>query len=196
MQNLYYCFPAAKIATSTSTSRLAIIPTMDKIMTNFEIPCKLGTDNGLPFSSQNFANFGKHMGFEHTRVTPYAPCANSAVNHFMRNQGKVFKTSHINDHNWKTVLQHFLCSYRATPHCTTGHSSEQLLFNNRQNKTRLPNLTINTELFRHKEVQENEQCQSRSETKTDNKAYVKTANLQTGNKVVCWQPRPNKLTSG
>ena len=85
VQNLYYCFPAAKTATSTSTSRSAIIPTMDKIMTNFEIPCKLGTDNGLPFSSQNFANFGKHKGFEHTRVTPYAPCANSAVNHFMRN---------------------------------------------------------------------------------------------------------------
>ena len=194
VQCLYSRFPAIETVTSASAS--GIILAMDKIMTNFDIPDKLGTDNGPPFSSQYIANFAKHMGFEHTRVTPYAPWANGTVKHFMRNLGKVPKTSHINDHNLKTALQRFLCYYRATPYYTTGYPPAQLLFNNRQYKTRLPSAKINADLFRQKEVQENDQCQkAEAKQKADNKAYVKTANLQTGDKVLRQQPRRTKLTS-
>ena len=52
-------------------------------MTNFGIPYKLGTDNGPPFSSQDFAKFAQHMGFDCTRVAPYALWANNTVEHFM-----------------------------------------------------------------------------------------------------------------
>ena len=136
------------------------------------------------------------MGFEHTRVTSYAPWPNRTVEHFMRNLGKVLKTSQIDDHNSNTSLQCFLRSYRATPHCTMGYPPAQLLFKNRKYNTRLPNATINTDLFQHKEVQENDQRhKAETKRKADNKAYVKTANLQTGNKVLCRHPRQNKLKS-
>ena len=60
----------------------------------------------------------------------------------------------------------------------------QLLFN-RQYKTQLPNTKINTDLFQHKEVQENNQCQKvKAKRKAKNKEYVKTANLQTSDKVL------------
>ena len=108
LQCLYSCFPAVEIVTSTSAS--AIILAMDKIMTSFRIPYKLGTDNGLPFNGQDFANFAKRMSLELTRATPYVPWANGTVEHFMRNLGKVLKTSYIDDHNWKTTLQCFLHS--------------------------------------------------------------------------------------
>ena len=114
----------------------------------------------------------------------------------MRNVRTVFKTSHIHDHNWKTTLQRFLCSYRATLHCTMGYPPAQLLFNNRQYKTRLPNATINADLFPHKEVQQNNQRQKAEvKLKANNKAYVKTANLQTVCKVLSQQPRQAKVTS-
>ena len=109
----------------------------------------------------------------------------------------MLKTSHINDHNCKTSLQQFLCSYRATPHCSTGYPPAQILFNNRQYKTHLPNSSINIDLFRHKEVQENDQCQKAVvKRRADSKAYMKTANLQIDDKGLCQQPRRNKLTSG
>ena len=47
-------FPAVKIITTTSTS--AITPAMDKIMTNFCIPYKLGTDNGPSFNLKILLN--------------------------------------------------------------------------------------------------------------------------------------------
>ena len=113
-------------------------------------PYKLNTDNATPFNSQDFANFAKHKGLEHTKITPYALGANDTVDHFMRNLWKVLKTSHINNHNWKTTLQCFLCLYGTTLHCITEYPLTQLLFN----KTQLPNLTINTDLLQHKEVTE------------------------------------------
>ena len=114
----------------------------------------------------------------------------------MINLGKVLKTSHINDHNWKTSLQCFLGSYRATLHCTTSYPPTKLIFNKRLYKTRLHSATINTDLFRHKEVQENDHRQNaETKRKPNNRAYVKTANLQTDDNVLCQQPRPNKLKS-
>ena len=113
-------------------------------------PYKLNTDNAMPFNSQDFANFAKHKGLEHTKITPYALGANDTVGHFMRNLRKVLKTSHINNHNWKTTLQCFLCLYGTTLHCITEYPLTQLLFN----KTQLPNSTINTDLLQHKEVME------------------------------------------
>ena len=58
------------------------------------------------------------------------------------------------------------------------------------------NATINTDLFQHKEVQVNVQGQKvAAKQKADRKAYVKIYNLQTGGKVLCRQPRQNKLIS-
>ena len=85
------------------------------------------------------------MGFEQTRLTPYAPWGHGTVDHSMINLGKVLKTSHTDDHKWKTSLKHFLRSYRVTPHCTLGYPPAQLLFNNTQYKTRLPNATVKTQ---------------------------------------------------
>ena len=83
MQCLYPYFPVAEIVISRSAS--AIILAMYKIMTSFGIPYKLGTDNGPPFNNQDFANFAKHMGYQRTRVTLYAPWTKGMVEHFMRN---------------------------------------------------------------------------------------------------------------
>lgn len=150
MYGLYSHFLAAEIVTSTSAS--AIIPTMGKIINNFRIPSKLDTDNGSPFNSHDFSNFAKCMGFEHTRATPYTPWANGTVKYVMRNLGKVLKALHIDNHDWKMALQSFLHFYRATTDSIMGYPSVQLLFINRQHKTRLPKSTINTDLFRHKKV--------------------------------------------
>ena len=151
MYGLYSHCLAVDIVTSTSAS--AIIPTMDKIINNFGIPYKLGTDNGRPFHSHDLSNFAKRMGFEHTRVTPYAPWANGTVKYFMRNLGKVLKALHIDDHNWKMALQSFFISTEPRDIASWAtYPSVQLLFINRQHKTRLPKSIINTDLFRLKKV--------------------------------------------
>jgi Integrase core domain. len=78
-----------------STSAEAVIPAIDCILTDFGIPHKMGTDNGPPFSGYIFEKFAKKMGFKHVKVTLYAPWANATLEHFMRNLGKVLKTSNV-----------------------------------------------------------------------------------------------------
>ena len=151
VQCLYSYFSAIEIVTSTSTS--SIIPAMDMIMTNFSIPNKLGTDNGPPFNSQDFANFAKHMGFKHTTVTPYTPWENNMVEHFMRNLGKSskhhtsmitsvrqpFNVSFVLTEPWQTLLRctHQFSFYSTTDNtkldCPTQQSS-QTCFDTRKSK--------------------------------------------------------------
>ena len=99
---------------------------MDNIMTNFGIHCKLGADNGPPFKSQDFANFAKHMGFKHTRVTPHAPWAKGTVEYFTKNLVKVLKTSHIDYHNWRQPFNVF--AIPTEPHRTVPWGTHQRSF--------------------------------------------------------------------
>ena len=191
VQCLYSRFPAVEIVHSTSAA--AIIPAMDKIMTNFGIPYKLGTDNGPPFNGGEFTNFSKQMGFRHTKVTPYAPWANGTVEHFMRNLGKVLKTSNIEGSSWKTALQTFLRSYRATPHATTGQPPAKLMFNGRDFKTRLPSAVDNPTLIDHQTVKHRDAEQkSKQKERADKKKHAKPQNLHRGDKVLCRQRQTNK----
>lgn len=169
---------------------------MDKILAAFGIPYKLGSDNGPPFNSQQFATFAKQKGFKHIHVTPYAPWANGTVEHFMRNLGKVMKTSTVTGGSWRTELTKFLQAYRATPHTMTGFSPAHLLFNGRPYKTRLPTAIQPTEYVNSKEVQENDRNRkAKAKAASDSKRYVKPLNIQPGDIVLCRQKQKNKAST-
>ena len=70
----YSRFPIVEIVYSTSAR--VVIPVLDKTFSIFGILDELKTDNGLPFQGSKFANFAKHMGFKHRKVTPLWPWAN------------------------------------------------------------------------------------------------------------------------
>lgn len=63
--------PAVEIICSTSAA--AVKPVIDKILSEFEIPFKLGMDNGPSFNSSYFQDYAKHTGLQRIHVTPYAP---------------------------------------------------------------------------------------------------------------------------
>ena len=74
VQCLYSRFPAVEIV--SSTGHKAIIAALERIMSAFGIPDKLGSDNGPPFNGQEFHAFARYMGFQFDPVTHLAPCAN------------------------------------------------------------------------------------------------------------------------
>ena len=91
-QCLYSRFPAAEIIHSTSVA--AVLPAMDRIMSSFGIPVRVGSDNGPPYNSEEYRHFAKYMGFQQAKKIPLAPWANGTVEHFMKNLGKLIDTSH------------------------------------------------------------------------------------------------------
>ena len=110
-----------------STSATAVIPKMDQMFATHGIPYKVKT-NGPPFQGEDFKTFSKVKGFEHRRITPYWPKANSEPERFMRTFGKTIGTPNAERSNWRMELNQFLLNYRGTPHSTTGRS-RGLLFN-------------------------------------------------------------------
>jgi len=88
----------------------------------------LCSDNGPPFSSQQFKDFALNLGFHHRRVTPYWPRSNGEVERLMKTPTKTIKGAQASGRVWKQELYKLLRNYRVTPHCTIGQPPATLLF--------------------------------------------------------------------
>ena len=112
-------FPAAKIVPGTGSR--PVIKAIDDIYTDYGQPSSHRTDNGPPFSSEEFANYSLRKGIEHVKTYPYHPQANPAET-FMKPLGKAMKSAHHHHESKEDALKALLTSYRSTPHLATGEA--------------------------------------------------------------------------
>ena len=131
----YSRFPVVEIL--SSTLRKAVIPILDKIFALLGSPVTLKTDNGPPFSSDEFRKFSEYSGFRHQKITPLWPRANAECERLMKSLAKVIRIAKIENKNWRQELYTFLKAYRSTPHSTTQKSPPETLFH-RNFRTQLP----------------------------------------------------------
>ncbi|XP_038635590.1 uncharacterized protein K02A2.6-like, partial [Scyliorhinus canicula] len=110
----------------------ALCATFKKIRLSFSthgLPEVLVTDNGIPFTSEEFARFMKMNGIRHIRTAPYHPASNGlaerAVQAFKRGLRKQSSGS------MDTKLARFLFSSMTTPHAVTGVAPAELLMGRR-----------------------------------------------------------------
>ena len=125
----------------STTSARAVIPILSNIFSLLGIPERVKSDGGPPFNSHQFHLFSLDQGFVHRRITPHWPQANAVCERFMRNLGSVMKKATASHTNWEIVLEEFLRSYRATPHCSTKASPNELMFRTTSSTARLPNIS-------------------------------------------------------
>ena len=139
----YSRFPEVDIVHSTSAS--VIIPRMDRVFSTHGIPLIVRSDNGPPFTSDEIKRYMEENGIKHSRITPLWPQANSEVENFMKPLTKAVRSVHAEGKIWKKHLYKFLLNYQTTPHCTTGFTPAELLFN-RKIRNKLPQLTGNSQM--------------------------------------------------
>ena len=113
----YSIYPVVEIVQSTSAN--TVIHVFDNVMSMFDIPEVLKSDNGPHFNSEHLRSFATHR-----KVIPYWPRAEC----FMGNIGKVVKAASSDGNPWKQELNKFLRNYHATPHTTTNISPFAALF--------------------------------------------------------------------
>ena len=123
-----------------STSAAAIIPKLDQIFATHGIPVILSSDNGRPFSSYGIKKYMKEKGIFYKKITPLWPQVNSEAEEFMKPLTKAIRLAHTEGKQWTNHLYDSLLNYRTTPHVTTGHPPEKLLFN-RSIHNKLPHIT-------------------------------------------------------
>ena len=134
----YSRYPIVEIVRSVSAA--AVLPVLDKVLSMFGFPKILKSDNGSPFNSAQFAQYAKHCGFVHRRITPHWPRANSQAESFNKPLMKSIRAAHLEGKNWKQEMFAFLRQYRCTPHTSTSVSPHRLLFG-RDPITRLPQMS-------------------------------------------------------
>ena len=133
----YSRFPVVEIMKSTSAN--ATIPVLDKIISSFGLPKVIKTDNGSPFNSHAFKEFSENTGFQHRRITPRWPRANSQAESFNKPLMKTIRAAHVERKNWKQEMFKFLRQYRNTAHASTGFPPFTLMFG-RDTHTKLPEI--------------------------------------------------------
>ena len=165
-----------------STSAYSTIPKLDKIFSTYGIPEVVKSDNGPPFQSSEFKSFAEYAGFQHRKITPEWPQANSEVERFMRTFEKAIRCAMLEGKVWKQEMYRFLRSYRATPHSSTGVSPATARFN-RNIKTTLPE---NKEASKSDRTMREADARAKSRMKqyADKRAKAKSSNLQPGDIVM------------
>ena len=154
------------------------------------------TDNGPPFRSQEFKEYAAQSGFSVRNITPAEPKVNGQAERFMKNITKTVQTAIANKGDWKEELMIFLRNYRATPHQTTGKAPAELMFPNRNFKTKVPTLKPTTPYHQDKEVREHDRLKKEAMKRyADSKRYVKEHKVKTGDAVLVPQKKKNKFTT-
>lgn len=73
----YSIYPVVESVSANTT-----IPVLKKVISMFEIPKVVKTDNGSPFDSKQFAQYAEYIGFKHRKNPPHWPIANSQAEAF------------------------------------------------------------------------------------------------------------------
>lgn len=110
-----------------STASGTTIDKLSELWARWGLPKQVVSDNGPPFTSNEFADFLKAGGIEHIFTAPYHPSSNGAAENSVRILKNVIKKAVLEKTDIKKALDTFLLYYRNTEHCSTGESPAILL---------------------------------------------------------------------
>ena len=145
----------AKQANSKQT-----IAILRSIFATHGIPELIVSDNGTPFTSQEFREFTQQNGIRHNTSAPYHPATNGLAERAVQTFKSYLRKA--TEGSLEDKLSKFLFQYRITPHTTTGSSPAQLLMG-RQPRSRL-------DLLRPNLASKVQQQQERQKANCDNQA--------------------------
>ncbi|XP_063827130.1 uncharacterized protein K02A2.6-like [Ostrinia nubilalis] len=128
-----------EICQMNTTTANSVINKLREIFARFGIPRQIVSDNGPPFSSEEFRLFLMHNGMEHLLSAPYHPASNGAAENAVKTCKMVITKAVRQGVNTEVALQRYLLMYRNTEHSTTGESPALMLLG-RSLRTRLDRL--------------------------------------------------------
>ncbi|XP_049886705.1 uncharacterized protein K02A2.6-like [Pectinophora gossypiella] len=114
-----------------STASRTTISKLRELWSRFGIPKQVVSDNGPPFSGQDFGLFLREGGVEHLPTAPYHPSSNGAAENAVRTLKRVIKKAVTEGKDTELALNTFLLYYRNTEHLTTGETPSMLLMGRR-----------------------------------------------------------------
>ena len=191
------CMRWPEVAILRSTTSAAIIGHLHKIFAVQGLPEKVVTDNGVNLVSEEFENFLATHAIKRSKIAPYWPQANAAVERFNRTIEKAIHTAHAEGKDWCTDIYTFLLNYRATPHATTG-VSPALLHLGREIRTKVPqvevklsdDLSVALQLAHLKDRQRKQKIKAYA----DKRNKASPSDVKPGDQMLLQEAKQNKLS--
>ena len=116
------------------TTATATIQALRSIFAIHGLPMELVSDNGPPFTSEEFAIFMGQNGIRHLRSPPFHPATNGAAERAVQTFKNGMRKSTLSQLSHK--LAEWLLHVRTTPHTITGQAPCEMLMH-RTIRTRL-----------------------------------------------------------
>ncbi|XP_047523633.1 uncharacterized protein K02A2.6-like [Pieris napi] len=123
-----------------STAAGYTVKVLSDVFARYGLPKQIVSDNGPPYTSQEFAQFLNSNGIEHIFSAPYHPASNGAAENAVRTVKRVIKKAIRENKDVTLSLNSYLLYYRNTEHCTTGETPAVLMVGRRL-RTKLDALT-------------------------------------------------------
>jgi len=120
------------VAPMPKTDAQSVISELQKIFAFWGLPRKMVSDNGPPFSSQEYKHFCTRLDI----ILAYSPVSHPESNAQVERSVQIVKKSlkklcaskpHLSVHQWPKALANFLFAYLNTPTTTNGKSPNQML---------------------------------------------------------------------
>lgn len=168
---------------TSSTTTSSTVACLRRTFARYGIPEQVVSDNGVQFTSDEFARFCKLNGVEHLRTAPYHPQSNGQAERFVdilkRGLKKIKGEATVSED-----LQTFLRTYRTTPSATTpnGKSPADEFFGR--------HIRTSLDLLRPP-VEETRQTNSKQNDQFNVKHGAKHREFQVGDKVMALCHRGN-----
>ena len=109
------------------TTASKTIETLTKIFATHGFPITLVSDNGPPFTSDEFKRYLLSRGIFHRTTPPYHPASNGQAESMVRTFKSFLRKQLLSGVNRGTVVCQFLARYRVTPCSSTGRAPAELM---------------------------------------------------------------------
>ena len=182
------------IIISSYTAKV-VIERLERLFSWFGIPEVVKSDNGPPFTSNEFKQFAQYLGFKHRLITPYWPQANGLAEVFMKIINKVVQTAKIEGKPWKLALLKFLRNYRSTPHATTGKAPSVLMFRNGKTSRLISNSDFQKERVDQEAISKDKIHKEQICKLANKRLHAREMTLKIGDWVLVRQIQTNKSMS-
>ena len=97
-------------------------------------------------------------------------------------------SAHVEGKVWKNLLHKCLLNCRTTPHCTTGFTPAQLLFN-RKVQNKLPQLTDSNQINSQEVKRKDEEAKAKMKVHADTQFKAKPSSINVGDLVLVCQKK-------
>ena len=116
-----------EVALCGSPTSAAAIAFLTGLFDRFGLVEELVTDNGVQFTSSEFAEFLQSLGIRHCRTALYSPQADAEAERLNRVLKDGIKAALAEGKSFQTGVRQTLAVYRTTAHATTGVSPASLM---------------------------------------------------------------------